>query len=196
MSETSSFERTPIITIAGKPGSGKSTTSKAVAAELGFQHFSSGDLFRAISKEQGLDLLSGNAHAEKDAAIDHAVDQRLRDIGATESDIVIDSRMAWHWMPQSFKVYLNLDMKIAAQRIIANTDPERLVHEHIPSDPVDYAQQLTLRFESEARRYESLYGVNPYDLENYDLVVDTAENNAEQSIALVIDAYRRWISEK
>ncbi len=192
MSEVS-LQRKHIITIAGKPGSGKSTTSKGVAVELGYQHFSSGDLFRAISNEKGLDLLSGNAHAEKDAAIDHLVDQRLRDIGATEDSIVIDSRMAWHWMPYSFKVYLNLDMKIAAERILKNINPERLRHENIPSDPADYANELTLRFESEARRYEKLYGVNPYDLKQYDLVVDTSTNNIEESIALVLDHYREWI---
>ncbi|MGZ6005361.1 MAG: nucleoside monophosphate kinase, partial [Candidatus Saccharimonadales bacterium] len=49
-----------IITIAGRPGSGKSTTAKMVASKLSFEHFSSGDLFRAIAKEWGIDVLQAN----------------------------------------------------------------------------------------------------------------------------------------
>lgn len=192
------FENLPenksIITIAGQPGSGKSTTAKVVAAELGYDHFSSGDLFRKITADYGLDVMSGNLHAEENKAIDQKVDQALIDIGQSGSELVIDSRMAWHWMPQSFKVYLDLDTTVAAKRILANIDEERAKVEHIPTDPYEYAEILSRRLESEARRYHALYGVNPYDLSNYDLVINTAENDVAQATQLVIDGFKRWRS--
>src|SRR3989344_4557090 len=118
------MDKKSIITLAGKPGSGKSTTSKKLAERLGFERFSSGDLFRAIAKERAVDVLTINQTAETEKAIDLEVDEKLRQIGATKNNLVIDSRMAWHWMPYSFKVYLDLDILVAARRITAGMDLE------------------------------------------------------------------------
>jgi CMP/dCMP kinase len=187
------MQKKHIITIAGRPGSGKSTTSKGVAARLGYQHFSSGDLFRAIGKERGIDVTQTNLVAEQEAEIDHLVDQRLRDIGANEDERVIDSRLAWHWMPNSFKVYLDLDLEVAAGRILKNMDPERLKSEPQATDVTSYAADVQKRLNSEMRRYKALYGADPSDLKNYDLVIDTAVNNSEQVIQKVIDAFHAWL---
>ncbi|MDR1032675.1 MAG: nucleoside monophosphate kinase [Candidatus Nomurabacteria bacterium] len=183
-----------IITIAGRPGSGKSTTSHMVAKTLGYKHFSSGDLFREISLERGMDLATSNLNAEKGKSdIDSIVDQRLCDIGQAENNIVIDSRIAWHWIPSSFKVYLNLDMRVAADRILKDMTPERLKDENVPDNPEEYAAELKKRFDSETHRYTSFYGVDPSDLDHYNLVVDTAVNNPEQVTSLIVDAYNKWL---
>jgi cytidylate kinase len=182
-----------IITIAGKPGSGKSTTSKNVASQLGYEHFSSGDLFRAIARDRGVDVAELNIVAEGEKDIDYLVDQKLRDIGASQEEVAIDSRMAWHWMPNSFKVYLDLDLEVAADRIIQNIDEERFANEHIPHDVKEYADILRNRLDSEIRRYMDLYQVSPYDTNNYDLVVDTGVNNPEQVLDLIIKKYKEWL---
>ena len=182
-----------IITIAGKPGSGKSTASKDIAATLGYKHFSSGDLFRAIGKERGVNVFEANLAAEQEKEIDHMVDQKLRDIYESEDELVIDSRMAWHWMPASFKVYLDLDLEIAATRIINDMDELRRVAEDIPEKPSEYAKRLQDRLDSETRRYLNLYNVNPYDVNNYDLVVDTEANNKKQAVELVLTKYSKWL---
>jgi cytidylate kinase len=181
-----------IITIAGRPGSGKSTTSKAIAEVLGYEHFSSGDLFRAIGKERGLELYHANVAAEQGQDIDKLVDQRLRDIGASRDEMVIDSRTAWHWIPTSFKVFLDLDLEVAASRIIQNTDPERRAFEHIPDSPPEYAAVLEKRLASEGRRYKKLYNINPYDVKNYDLVIDTGAYSFEEVVGRIVAAYNVW----
>src|SRR4051812_10879124 len=112
-----------IITIAGAVGAGKSSTAKALAAELGYEHFSSGGLFRQIAKERGVTIEEINKTAELETAIDHAVDERLREL-YEKNHFVIDSRLAFHWMPQSFKVYLNLDTETAATRILNHIKSE------------------------------------------------------------------------
>lgn len=186
------MEKKEIITIAGKPGSGKSTTSKLIAAELNFTHFSSGDLFRSIAKERGIDVYEINVLAETEKEIDYLVDEKLRTIGASDDRLVIDSRMAWHWMPYSFRVYLDLDLQVAATRIIANLTEERLQAESISSDPVAYAVTLKKRLESESKRYANLYQVNPYDTDNYDLVVNTHDLSPKEVAELVIQSYQAW----
>lgn len=185
-----------IITIAGRPGSGKSSTAKAVAAALGFEHFSSGDLFRAISKENGIDVLQANLSAEANADIDRQVDGRLQEIYASQEQLVLDSRTAWHWMPGSFKVFLDLDLHTAAERILEDTDDARLASEHVQRDPDEYAALLQRRLESESRRYKALYGIDPYVMSNYDLVIDTAANNLEQVCQKVLAGYQQKMSQK
>lgn len=184
-----------IITIAGRPGSGKSTTAKKVANLLSYTHFSSGDLFREVARQQGKDVLTANQDAEADTGIsplDELVDQRLREIGKSEDQLVIDSRTAWHWIPESFRVFLDLDLQTAAERILADMTPERIKAEHIPNDPVEYAASLNERLASEARRFQSLYDLNPYDAANYDLVVDTKVHGIEAVAALIIEQYQNW----
>lgn len=182
-----------IITISGKPGSGKSTASKMLAERLGYTHFSTGDLFRQIGKERGIDVLETNQAAETDRSIDDLVDAKLVEIGEKEDNIVIDSRMAWHFLPFAFRVYLDLDLLTAAQRILMKPDPTRASVETIPETPELYAERLGKRLESEAKRYLSLYNANPYDPSNYDLVIDTAVNDPEQVVHLIREGYEKWL---
>ena len=187
------MDKKHIITIAGKPGSGKSTTSKGLATTLAFTHFSSGDFFRAIGKERGIDVFATNLVAEQEKDIDHLVDEKLRQLGAEEDNMVIDSRMAWHWMPYSLRVYLDLDLTVAAERIMAGMDAARSEVENIPDTPQEYAAQLEARLASESKRYMNLYNVNPYDQSNYDLVVDTATHSPEAVKEIILKTYQDWI---
>ena len=90
-----------IITIAGKPGSGKSSTSDMVAKRLGFQRFSSGDFFRKIGLDLGISLNEVSKRAETDSLIDKKTDEEIKKMG-NENKIVIDSRLAFHWIPEAF----------------------------------------------------------------------------------------------
>lgn len=179
-----------IITIGGKPGSGKSTISKKLATELGYKHFSSGDLFRAIAREKNISVDKINRLAEDDTSIDEAVDQKLRDLGTEENEIIIDSRMAWYWIPQSLKIYLDLDLAIAADRIYSSEDNARFQNEEKAPSPYEYEQQLRARLKSEAKRYQTLYEQNPYDTSHYDLVIDTHKNNPEQVLRLILEEFK------
>jgi len=184
-----------IIAISGMLGAGKSTTARRLAEELGYGHFSSGDLMRAIGKEHGInDINQVNLENEKDQKFDHLVDGRLRQIGESEDRLVIDSRMAWHWIPRAFKVFLDIPLEYAVSRIMAGISPERRATEHIPDDPQEYQQILQERIDSENRRYDKLYGVDLYSLSQYDLVVDTKDKPLEAVVEEVLLAYREWIA--
>lgn len=187
------MDKKHIITIAGKPGSGKSTTAKGMAQTLGYKRFSSGDFFRAIGKERGIDVFQTNLIAESESTIDELVDQKLRDLGASSDNMIIDSRMAWHWMPYSFRVYLDLDIAVAATRIFTTLEQERLDAEHIPDTAQEYAVQLQQRLDSEAKRYKHLYQVNPYDVTNYDLTVNTGQNTTQEVQDIILEAYNNWL---
>lgn len=183
-----------IITIAGKPASGKSTSAKMVAKELGYEHYSTGDLFREIAAGQNQDVLQANLHAERDTSIDVQVDERQRNLGVTEDNFVIDARLGWHFIPTSFKVYLDLDTIHGAHRILASPRSDRESKENIPEHPAAYAEVLNERLASETRRYKTLYSADGHDHVNFDLVIDTKSHTPAQVTALIIDAYNHWIA--
>ena len=179
-----------LITIAGSLGSGKSSTAKAVARMLGYRHFSSGDLFREIASKRGESVETTNISAEVQKDIDHQVDELLRNMGA-ENKLVVDSRMAWHWMPNSFKVFLHLDLDSAAERIFQDVLNKTRVSEHAHS-VADVRASIERRFASEQKRYMALYGVNPTDPQNFDIVIDTKDNDLGTVVGTVLKHYEGW----
>ena len=167
--------KSKIITIAGALGSGKSSTAKLVA------------------KERGLTVEQINEAAELEQEIDHAVDERLKEMGKG-SDLVIDSRLAFHWMPNSFKVYLKLDSQQAAERIFNHIQKEG--RESQSGDSVEEIFAETERRKaSEKKRYMNLYSVDVHDMTPFDVVIDTGPNDLPTVAQMVTDAYREWLEQ-
>ncbi|MDB5187575.1 MAG: putative cytidylate kinase [Candidatus Kaiserbacteria bacterium] len=182
-----------IITVAGSLGSGKSSTAKAVAKALGFRHFSSGDLFRSIATKRNLSVEALNLTAEDQQEIDHEVDELLKSMYETESGIVIDSRMAWHWMPDSFKIYLTLDPQTAATRIFSHIHDEGRIGEHAASVE-DVLASISRRFASEQKRYADLYQVDVTNPLNFDMVINTKQNDLISVTNMLLASYNVWQS--
>jgi cytidylate kinase len=180
-----------IITIAGSVGSGKSSTARAVAAALGFRHFSSGDLFRKFAAERGESIEAMNISAEVQRDIDLKVDDLLQQMYRTEDRLIIDSRMAWHWMPCSFKVFLVLDADTAAERIYHQVRAEGRMSEEAASVQ-QVRNSIDRRFASEQKRYAALYGVDPTAPLNFDITINTKHNNLNTVTAIVLAAYHAW----
>jgi len=185
----------PIITIAGSLGSGKSSTAKAVASALGFRHFSSGDLFRQLAVERGESIEAMNISAEVQRDIDLKVDSLLQEMYRADEKLVIDSRMAWHWMPLSFKVFLVVDPDTAAERIFSHLQEEGRMSEDATSVQ-EVRKSIDRRFASEQKRYAALYGVNATDPLNFDLVINTKHNDLKTVTEIVGAAYHTWQTEE
>jgi cytidylate kinase len=182
-----------IITICGGLGSGKSSTAKKIAQTLGFKHFSSGDFFRQVGLELGLSVTETSIRAETDPKIDEMTDQKLRDMRNAEK-VVIDSRTAYHWIPESFKVYLELPPEIAKERIFDSLEKDilRKQSEQVSSSE-EVFRKMKERLESEQKRYWELYKINNKDMSQFDLVIDTNKNNLEQVVDIIVSEYKKWI---
>lgn len=189
-----SMRKTHIITISGKPGSGKSSTADKVAELLGYARYSAGDEAREYIRKHHMTLAEYNKKAENDPNIDHKLDEELRNF-RDQKDIVIDSRLGFYWIPESFKVYLELDLDIATARIYKDIDLNagRLKSGETARSMSDVAHHVRARMENESRRYQSLYGVNPYNTQHYDLVVDTSRHSPQTVATTVFDYYRKWL---
>jgi|SRR3989344_1355561 len=182
-----------IITIAGTLGSGKSSTADIVAEKLGYRRFSSGDFMRKIAVEMNVSLNELSALAQTDKSIDIKIDDEVKNAGK-QNKIVIDSRLAFHWLPESFKVYLDLPPKIAKERIFNNLQANALrKHSEDGATPEEIYQKIISRRKSEEQRYRELYDINHADKSKFDLVIDTNKNNLTQVVDLILAEYKKWL---
>ena len=188
-----------IITIAGANGSGKSSTAKKLALQLKFKHFSSGDFMRQIARENNTTLEELAKIAEKENWVDKKLDDYVKQVDL-EKKVVIDSRLAFYFIPDSFKVYLDLDPKIAAERMLAdmkNNSARHSENEGIIESVEKMAKKSAKRLASERKRYFDLYGIKDHtDHNDFNLIVDTQKNNLEQVVDIIVREYKKWIVKK
>ncbi len=180
-----------MISIAGDLGSGKSTLAKRLAEMLDYTYFSTGMLFRKLAAERGMDALQLNYLSETDKSIDKYIDDNLRAINnGNDMRYVLDSRMAWFFVPKSFKLYATVKPEIAAQRVLGDTarfgEPEA-------SNLQERINTLLERQNVENRRYKSIYGVDCSDLSNYDLIIDTSNHTVDELVKHILTAYDQTV---
>ncbi len=186
-----------MITIAGKPCSGKSATSKYLEKEYNFERISMGDMFRSIAKEYGINVNDLNkmcnnlANDEKQDTpkidIDAILDERVQDLGSKRirDYIILESRTGFKLIPLSYKVYTTISPEVQA---------ERLLHSGRTTEDVNITAEqaiinLNARENMERERFIKLYKADIQDLSQYNKVVDTSHITIEQSGEQVLDGY-------
>lgn len=171
-----------IVTISGRPGSGKSAVAGRVASALGIEHVSAGDFMREMAAERDLTILELSRLAEDGDAIDREIDARTVMLAGEGGSFVMDARLGWHFIPDSYKVFLDVRPEVAARRIYsAQRGSER---ENISLE--DTLAAIQLRTESERMRYLMYYDLDYTDHTRYDLVVDTSEHTLDEVVDLVL----------
>ena len=183
-----------IITINGLPGSGKSSTANKVAERLNYKRFSTGDFMRKIALSMNISLNELSKIAENDnGEIDKKIDDENRKL-KEDNKFVIDSRLAFYFIPESFKVFLDLPLEISKERIMSNLKTNALRQE---SEKATTAEEVYIniqeRLASEKKRYKELYNIDYTLKENFNLVIDTDKNNLEQVVDIIITEYKKWL---
>ena len=177
------------ITITGDLGSGKSTVAKALCKMLNFKYFSTGVIQRQIGKENGMNTLELNYFSENNLDIDKYIDDFVIRLNDKEESFAIDSRMAWHFIRNSFKIYLTVNPIVAAKRVMADCFRDS---EPIMEDIYEKSLNLLERRAAEDKRFKSIYGVDCGDLNNYDLVIDTSNASVEEISKLIFDLFTAY----
>jgi len=181
------------ITITGDLGSGKSSVAKELCKMLGYEYFSTGSIQRELAQKRGMNTLELNYHAEKNKEIDRLIDERLVAINQEKKPYVLDSRLAWHFVKNSFKVYLTVEPGIAAKRVLKD---KKRINEPDAKDEAGKALNLLERKSAEDKRFKKNYGVDCADLNNYDVVIDTSRSTAAEVSELIIELFSKWNSGK
>ncbi len=171
-----------IVTISGTAGSGKSAVGRELARRLKLKHYSIGGFMREMAEEKEISLLELSKQAETDRGIDEELDRRQIDLGKKEENFVIDSRLGFHFIPNSIKIFLDADINIRAKRIVQDT----IRNEHNVNHG-QAAKNIKTREASEKKRYKEYYHLNYLDKKPYDLVIDTTELTIEQVVEKIVE---------
>lgn len=168
----------PKVTIFGLAGTGTSTVGKMLAERLKYKFVSSGDFYRQKAKNMGLTLLEFNELTSKDSKYDKELDQEIKKFGETNNNFVIESRLAWFFIPDSIKIKLDCNFDVRAERLAARDSISlKAAEEHITS-----------RENFDAVRYKNYYGIASLDAdEHFDFVLDTADIPPEQVTENILD---------
>ena len=174
-----------IITISGVPGSGKSSVAQELARRLDLKHYSIGDLRRRVARERGMTIDQYNRLGETTDETDREPDEYQARLGREEDDFVIDSRLGFHFIPQSFKVRLDVAPRVGAERIFDGRRGKQEAERQYQSvEAVLRANQA--RKTSDRKRYQMYYGVICEEDRHYDLVVDTTEKTIDEVVGIII----------
>jgi cytidylate kinase len=177
-----------IITLTGDLGSGKSTVSKILCERLNYDYIYTGKIQREIAGRYRMTTLELNQYAETHPEIDEEIDATFQSLNHS-TDLIVDSRLAWFFIPESFKVFLKTDIKIAVRRII---DDHQRQNEKYSSEE-EAANDIAARKASENKRYMELYGADCSDLSNFNLVIDTSFITPEEVAGMIMSGYRAWL---
>lgn len=182
-----------IITITGKPCSGKGTVSKIFCSNYNFEYVCTGDMFRKLAKDYGFDDVLEFQKNDVCKNADKIVDNQTIELGKTRinDNIVVDSRLAWHFIPDSYKVFIDVDWEVAGKRLVgAKRESEKT------TDVKSATEKLIARWKKENSRYLELYGANNLNSKNYDLVISSSNKTPEEIASIIYENYQKFMQNK
>ncbi len=163
------------ITITGNLGSGKTSVCRELK-KYGFTIISAGDIFRDIAAEKGMTVIELNEAAKNDRSIDDLLDSRSTELGKKMDHTVFDSRLAWHFVEKSFKVFLLVDVQEAARRVFEGDNRSAEAYQNIEEARAGLEERAKL----EQARFADLYQLDYYDSSNYDLIIESSSAAPDQ----------------
>ena len=169
----------PTITISGLPGSGTTTISEILGKDLHLHIFSTGLIFRDLSKKYGIRLDEFSKHCETSPAVDNQIEKRQIEL-LRKGSIILESRLGG-WLAHlnnidAYKIWLEAEMRERAKRVAKR--------ERISIDKS--IKQILRREESEKKRYRAYYGIDLEDLSIYDSVINTRDKSPKEIEAAVL----------
>jgi cytidylate kinase len=174
-----------IVTVAGHIGSGKTEVCRRLNQITGWEVVSAGAILRKMAIEHGMSVLEFNEYAKSHANIDRDIDAYISSFRDRVEPVIVDSRLAWHFLPNSLKVFLVVEPAIAAQRVFTATRPDEN-HASIATAGTEIAERQRI----ERQRFMQLYSLDCDTWRNYNVVIDTSHALPQEAAAAVLQTMR------
>lgn len=155
------------------------TISNIIKQRLNLSHFS-------IQEANNL-----NEFKEIRNIVDTLIDNEIKEMGNQinkeehHNEIwIIDSRLAFHNIPESFSVRLTTNKDVAAKRLF--NDKTRGKEDNKYINIKDAEKEREARRKGEQRRYLETYNVDLEDESNYDLIIDTSYSSSSEIADVIL----------
>ncbi len=170
------------ITIFGLAGTGKTTAGKSLAEMLGYEYKSSGNMFRELAQSKGMTVNELDKASLTTDEYDKWLDEHVESYGKENDNFVFESRLAWHFIPDSFKIRLYCDFDERVQRIAGRENKN-----------IEIAKSETLdREEHIFERYKNYYKIENIDSpENFDLNINTTNTSPKRVLEIINEVLKK-----
>ena len=187
-----------IISFAGNAGSGKSTVAEKIADALGWPRYYMGGLRRDRARELGMTLEEYNRLGENDSKTDNEVDEYQAELAQKEDNFIIEGRTSWYFIPLSFKIFVDVDPVVGAERILEALQTKNNRNES--RDEIISIEEMVKKNEerrkSDILRYQKYYNIDCYDRNNFDFIIDTTTLTPEETFTIVYNKILAKIGKK
>ena len=169
------------ITISGMPGSGKSSLKDNLATKLQYASFISvGDIHGEIANEKGMNINDLMEFAKTDISIHKEMDKKVKEYGQRHKDAIIEGWIAYNFVPDSIKIFLDVD---------ENTGAERIYHAQRKDEPKYTSIQETLmqtkkRLEDTCQGFQKTHKLDFLNKDQYDIIINTTNKTPEEVLHL------------
>lgn len=181
-----------IITLTGDPASGKGTVTEILKEDLKYSVYRNGQYFRELAAKNNMSVTEFNIYVKEHPEIDKDIEKSAENYAKENDNLIIDARLGWYVVPESFKVYLTVDIDVAANRAFCDENECRKTTEMFDTLE-EQKQDMIKRLELENKRYFDVYGVRKDDMSNYDLVLDTTNLKPKQVCKIIKQKYLEWL---
>lgn len=182
------------ITITGNLGSGKSTVCRLLNEKYNFEIYSTGKVQRELARQMSMTTLELNQLMCSDKKYDKMIDDETARISREnrDKDIIFDSRLAWHFVEQSFKVFVSVSLEVAADRVM---NDQRGTEERY-SSLEEAMNLLAQRAATERIRYKDIYNLNYMDFNNYNLIIDSTYSTPDLIAQIILHEAKEYYKDK
>ncbi len=180
-----------IITISGDAGSGKSTIAKELAKELNLKHYSLGDLLEKIALKRRLSLMEISKLAETDEGIDKEMDEYQAELGKKEDNFIMDSRLGFHFIPHSIKIFIGVSPEVGAKRVFHDRKKRKDEKENISFEKT--LENIKKVRKSQMKRYKGYYKIDYLNEKNYDFVIDTTKLSIKEVKSRILEFVKQKV---
>ena len=114
-----------IISLCGDLASGKGSVSKDLMERLGYGVYRNGQYARELAKKMNMNITEFNIYVADHPEIDRQIEKSASEYAKDHDNFIIDARLGWYAVPESFKIYLKVDIDVAAKRAFFDQEAER-----------------------------------------------------------------------
>lgn len=178
------------ISVTGDLGSGKSTVCEILEKTMNAERVTMGSITRKAAADMNMSIVEFNNYIMDKPEIDRKFDDYQRQYEEKEGNFIIDSRLGFHFVPSTFSFYLSVETGEAARRIMSahrSTETYSSIEEAV--------SKITERKKIDRDRFKDFYGVDVFDMKNYDCVIDTTKLKPQEVADLMIKIYKEHTKE-
>lgn len=175
--------RNPKIVLSGNAGSGKSTIGNLLSERLMVDFISIGAICRKRAVELRMDINEFQEHLKDDSAFDKSMDQYISEYARSKAGYVLDYRLGFYFLPDSFKVLLKVSDETALKRMSVRNSLDEDFSNVPDSEKLGIIRKRNQKMRN---RFIETYGVDFSNENSYDLIIDTDFASPDEITELIL----------